>query len=181
MLQNGLIYLDLYLKFDKDGKLFTRFYDKRDDFDFPIVNFPYLSSIIPESPAYGVFVCFTVDTLCSGLFEIWFSVQMIYSGFKVIEAGILFTETSDYFRKFYGRHTDRVHKCVTYVEWYMYVQLWHMTGFQLFGGKSWWVPHVGQEMLTLSGTHLGSSWFHPFIICRLYITEFISSRTMFTD
>ena len=24
--------------------------------DFPIVNFPYLSSIIPESPAYGVFV-----------------------------------------------------------------------------------------------------------------------------
>ena len=25
--------------------------DKRDDFDFPIVNIPYLSSHIPESPA----------------------------------------------------------------------------------------------------------------------------------
>ena len=31
-------------------------YYKPDDFDFPIVNFPYLSSNIPESPAYGVFV-----------------------------------------------------------------------------------------------------------------------------
>ena len=31
-------------------------YDKRGDFDFPVVNFPYLSSNIPESPAYGVFV-----------------------------------------------------------------------------------------------------------------------------
>ena len=35
---------------------FTRLYDKRDDFDFPVVNFPYLSSNIPESRAYGVFV-----------------------------------------------------------------------------------------------------------------------------
>ena len=34
----------------------------------------------------------------SDLFKIRrFSVQRIYSGFKVIETGILFTETSDYF------------------------------------------------------------------------------------
>ena len=39
-----------------------------------------------------------IDTLCSGLCEILrFSVQRIYSGFEVIEAGIFFTETSDYF------------------------------------------------------------------------------------
>ena len=30
-------------------------YDKRNDFYFPVVNSPYLSSNIPESPAYGVF------------------------------------------------------------------------------------------------------------------------------
>ena len=29
--------------------------DKRDDFYYPIVNFPYLSSNIPDSSAYGVF------------------------------------------------------------------------------------------------------------------------------
>ena len=35
-------YLDLLLEFDEDGKLFTRLFDKSDDFDFPIVNFPYV-------------------------------------------------------------------------------------------------------------------------------------------
>ena len=29
---------------------------KHDDFDFPIINFPYLSGNIPQFPAYGVFV-----------------------------------------------------------------------------------------------------------------------------
>ena len=36
-----------------NGKLTTRLYDKR---DFPIVNFPFLSSNIPSAPAYGVYV-----------------------------------------------------------------------------------------------------------------------------
>ena len=36
-------YLDYYLYID-NGKLSTRLYDKRDDFNFPIVNFPFLSS-----------------------------------------------------------------------------------------------------------------------------------------
>ena len=39
-----------------NGKLTTRLYDKRDDFNFPIVNFPFLSSNIPSAPAYGVYV-----------------------------------------------------------------------------------------------------------------------------
>ena len=47
---------------------FTHDYDKRDDFDFPIVNFPYLS-ILLENTLHMVF-CFTVDTLCSASFEI---------------------------------------------------------------------------------------------------------------
>jgi hypothetical protein len=34
----------------------TSLYDKRDDFDFAIVNFPFLCSNIPFSPAYGVYV-----------------------------------------------------------------------------------------------------------------------------
>ena len=34
----------------------TGLYDKRDDFTFPIVNFPFISSNIPASPAYGVYI-----------------------------------------------------------------------------------------------------------------------------
>ena len=39
-----------------DGRLNTKIYDKRDDFNFPIVNFPFLCSNIPAAPAYGVYV-----------------------------------------------------------------------------------------------------------------------------
>ena len=42
-------YLDLTFIIDSGGKLSTRLYDKRDDFDFHIVNFPYLSSNIPSA------------------------------------------------------------------------------------------------------------------------------------
>jgi hypothetical protein len=45
-------YLDLHLKFDSEGRLRTKLYDKRDDFNFPIVNFPFICSNIPAAPAY---------------------------------------------------------------------------------------------------------------------------------
>lgn len=48
-------YLDCYLYFDK-GKLATKLYGKRDIVNFPIVNFPFLSSNIPSAPAYRVYV-----------------------------------------------------------------------------------------------------------------------------
>ena len=34
----------------------TRLHDKRDGFNFPIVNFPFLCSNISSAPAYGVYV-----------------------------------------------------------------------------------------------------------------------------
>ena len=101
--------------------------------DYPVVNFPYLNSNIPESPAYGVFVS-TVDTLSSGLFKIlkifcsedlfWF--QSYWSRDSL--HGNYFSEIiwSSY------RHCSQIWRfCVTYVEGFVH-QLWHMTGFQLF-------------------------------------------------
>ena len=49
-------YLDLDLSYDIDKPLQVKLYDKRADFNFNIVNFPFLSSNIPQSPAYGVYV-----------------------------------------------------------------------------------------------------------------------------
>ena len=49
-------YLDLYLYIDNAGRLKSKLYDKHDDVDFPIVNFPFLSSNIPKSPAYGIYI-----------------------------------------------------------------------------------------------------------------------------
>ena len=47
-------YLDLTFTIEKDGKLSTKLYDKRDDFDLHIVNFPFLSSNMPSRPSNGV-------------------------------------------------------------------------------------------------------------------------------
>ena len=49
-------YLDLLLSIGRDGQLHTSLYDKLDDFNFHITNFPFLSSNIQSSPAYGVFI-----------------------------------------------------------------------------------------------------------------------------
>jgi hypothetical protein len=37
-------YLDLHLEIGSEDRLRTKFYDKRDDFNFPIVNFPFIDS-----------------------------------------------------------------------------------------------------------------------------------------
>ena len=49
-------FLDLYLEFDDSGQLSTKIYDKRDDFNFKIINFPNMCSNIPASPAYGAYI-----------------------------------------------------------------------------------------------------------------------------
>ena len=48
--------LGFHIEIDNGGKLKTKLYDKRDDFTFPIVNFLFISSNIPASPAYGVYI-----------------------------------------------------------------------------------------------------------------------------
>ena len=49
-------YLDLTFTIKSNNRLYTKLYDKCDDFDFHIVNFPLLSSNIPLSPFYGVYI-----------------------------------------------------------------------------------------------------------------------------
>ena len=48
-------FLDLHLSLSNDI-VYTKIYDKRDDFDFEIVNFPFLDGDVPNSPSYGVFI-----------------------------------------------------------------------------------------------------------------------------
>ena len=48
-------FLDLLLSISNDI-VSTKFYDKRDDFDFEIVNFPNLDGYVPRSTSYGVYI-----------------------------------------------------------------------------------------------------------------------------
>ena len=48
-------FLDLHLSIS-NGFVSSKLYDKRDDFDFDIVNFPLLDGDVPSRPSYGVYI-----------------------------------------------------------------------------------------------------------------------------
>ena len=48
-------FLDLRVTIS-DGLVTSKIYDKRDDFDFDIVNFPFLVGDVPRAPSYGVYI-----------------------------------------------------------------------------------------------------------------------------
>ena len=48
-------FLDLNLSIT-NGIVPAKIYDKRDDFNFEIVNFPFLDGDVPRSPSYGVYI-----------------------------------------------------------------------------------------------------------------------------
>ena len=48
-------FLDLHLSVS-NGFVSSKICDKRDDFDFDIVNFPFLDGDVPRHPSYGVYI-----------------------------------------------------------------------------------------------------------------------------
>ena len=49
------LFLDLNLSIT-NGIVSSKIYDKRDDFNFEIVNFPFLDGDVPRSPSYAVYI-----------------------------------------------------------------------------------------------------------------------------
>ena len=100
-------YLDYYLYSDS-GKLTTWLYDKRNDFNFPIINFPFLSSYIHSAPAYGVYVSqfFCYARACSNNQDFMERGKVLTT--KLLSQGYQKTKLIATLKKFYGRHHIRV-------------------------------------------------------------------------
>ena len=58
-------FLDLHLSIS-NGFVSSKIYDKRDDFDFDIVNFPFLDGDVPRRPSYGVYISLA-HKICSSM------------------------------------------------------------------------------------------------------------------
>jgi hypothetical protein len=101
-------YLDLHLEIDSKGGLKTKLYDKRDDFDFPIVNFPFMSSNIPAAPAYGVYISQLIrySRACASYQD--FIDRGLQLTRKLLSQGFLRERLESSLRKFFGRHHDLV-------------------------------------------------------------------------
>ena len=57
-------FLDLHLSIS-NGYVSSKIYDKRDDFDFDIVNFSFLDGDVPRRPSYGVYL--SAHKICSSM------------------------------------------------------------------------------------------------------------------
>ena len=102
-------YLDLPLSIGRDGQLHTSIYDKRDYFNFHITNFPFLSSNIPTSPAYGVFISQLIRyaRTCSS-YGCFFFLRATRLSNKLLEQGYVKERLKSSLRKFYGRYEDLI-------------------------------------------------------------------------
>ena len=98
--------LDILLSIDFNGRLTTSLYDKRDDFDFAIVIFPFLCSNIPLSPAYGVYISQLIRWVCFAYED--FSKRGKLLTKKLMLQGYHESRLKSLFRKFYGRYNDLV-------------------------------------------------------------------------
>ena len=53
----------------KSGQVSSKIYDKRDEFNFEIVNFPFLDGDVPSSPSYAVYISQLIrfERMCSNV------------------------------------------------------------------------------------------------------------------
>ena len=101
-------YLDLLLPIGRDYQLHTYLNEKRDDFDFHITNFPFLSSNIPSSPAYGVFISQLIRYARACSSYKCFILRAVQLSNKLFGQGYVKERSKSYLRKFYCLYGDLI-------------------------------------------------------------------------
>ena len=93
-----------------DGFVKTKIYDKRDNFDFDIVNFPFLDGDVPRSTSYGVYISQLIRCArVSGHVDDFNTRNKVLTA-KLLRPGYRYHTIHKAFSKFYRRHFDIVSK-----------------------------------------------------------------------
>ena len=92
-----------------NGTVSTKIYDKRDDFDFDIVNFPFLDGDVPRSTLYGIYISQLIRfARASNLNE--FNNRNKALTAKLLRQGYRYFKLRKAFSKFYRRHSALLEK-----------------------------------------------------------------------
>ena len=102
-------FLDLNLSIT-NGIVSSKIYDKRDDFNFEIVNFPFLDGDVPRSPSYGVYISQLIRfaRVCSNVDD--FNNRNLFLTAKLLKQGYRYHKIRKAFSKFYRRHSELIVK-----------------------------------------------------------------------
>ena len=96
-------FLDLDISIN-NGKISTKIYDKRDDFDFNIVNYPHLDGDVPRATSYGVYISQLIRfaRACSSIDDFNNRNRIITE--KLLKQGYRYNKLRKTFAKFYYRN-----------------------------------------------------------------------------
>ena len=102
-------FLDLNIKVI-GSDIHTSVYDKRDDFGFPIVNFPWLSGDVPRLPSYGIYISQLVRfaRCCTSVLDFHSKNLQITS--KLLTQGYRYHKLRKTFGKFFRAYSELLSK-----------------------------------------------------------------------
>ena len=102
-------FLDLNLSIT-NGIVSSKIYDKQDDFNFEIVNFPFLDGDVPRSPSYGVYISQLIRfaRVCSNVDD--FNNRNLFLTAKLLKQGYRYHKIRKAFSKFYSWHSELIVK-----------------------------------------------------------------------
>ena len=103
------LFLDLNLSIT-NGIVSSKIYDKWDDFNFEIVNFPSVDEDVPRSPSYGVYISqlLRFARVCSNVDD--FNNRNLFLPAKLLKKGYSYHKIRIAFSKFYHRHSELIVK-----------------------------------------------------------------------
>ena len=102
-------FLDLHLSIS-NGFVSVKIYDKRDDFDFDIVNFPFLDGDVPHSTSYGVYISQLIRFARVSSHVVDFNARNKSLTAKLLQQGYRYHKLRKTFFKYNRRHYELVSK-----------------------------------------------------------------------
>ena len=98
-------FLDLNLSIHSDT-VSTKIYDKSDDFDFDIVNFPFLDCDVLRRPSYGVYSSHLIRFGRASSHVTDFNNRSKFLTAKLLKQGYRYLKLRKAFSKLYRRHFE---------------------------------------------------------------------------
>ena len=102
-------FLDLHLSIS-NGFVSYKMYDKREDFDFDIVNFPFLDGDVPHFTSYGVYISQLIRFARMSSHVADCNARNKCLTAKLLQQGYRYHKFRKNFSKFYRRHYELVSK-----------------------------------------------------------------------
>ena len=101
--------LDLNLSIT-NGIVSSKIYDKGDDLNFEIVNFPFLDGDVPRSPSYGVYISQLIRfaRVCSSVDD--FNNRNLFLAAQLLKQGYRYHKIRKAISKFYHRRSELIVK-----------------------------------------------------------------------